>query len=168
VAAGATYSTIATTTLSSSASSVTFSSISGAYTDLVLVFNGGITTADYVIRIRFNGDSGSNYSRTAIAGVSNQALSDRASNATGINVFAGYSGIPANTLDTNGIAHIQNYSNSTTYKSVISRSGNANRSTEAQVGLWRSTSAITSIVIDTILGNIYAGSTFSLYGIAAA
>jgi hypothetical protein len=163
-----TYTPLATTTLSSAAASVTFSSISGSYTDLVLIFNGGITTADYAIRVRFNGDSGSNYSRTAVAGVSNQALSDRASNATGLNVFMGYAGIPANTLDTSGIANIQNYSNSTTYKTVISRSGNAARSVEAQVGLWRSTSAITSIVIDTGSGNLYAGSTFTLYGILAA
>ena len=163
-----TYEPIATTTLGSSTASVTFSSISGSFTDLVLVFNGGITTADYAIRIRFNGDSGSNYSRTAVAGVSNQALSDRASNNTGLNVFAGYAGIPANTLETVGIAHIQNYSNSTTYKTVLSRTSNASRSTEAQVGLWRSTSAITSIVIDTGSGNLYAGSTFTLYGILAA
>ena len=163
-----TYEPIATTTLGSSTASVTFSSISGTYTDLVLIFNGGITTADYAIRIRFNGDSGSNYSRTAISGYGTGAGSDRASNVTGLNVFMGFSGIPANTLDTSGIAHIQNYSNSTTYKTVISRSGNAARSAEAQVGLWRSTSAITSIVIDTGSGNLYSGSTFTLYGIKAA
>ena len=164
----ATYESIATTTLGSSTASVTFSSISGSFTDLVLVFNGGITTADYAIRIRFNGDSGSNYSRTTISGYGTGVRNERGSNLTGLNVFAGSEGMPANTLETVGIAHIQNYSNSTTNKTILSRSSNSSRATEAQVGLWRNTSAITSIVIDTGSGNLYAGSTFTLYGIKAA
>ena len=39
MAAGSTYTPLATNTLSSSSASITFSSISGSYTDLVLVMN---------------------------------------------------------------------------------------------------------------------------------
>ena len=40
MAAGNTYVALATQTLGSATATVTFSSISGAYTDLVLVYNG--------------------------------------------------------------------------------------------------------------------------------
>jgi hypothetical protein len=65
-----------------------------------------------------------------------------------------------------------NYSNSTTYKTVLGRSNRASSDTAADVGLWRSTSAITRI--DLAMGgsfptnNFASGSTFTLYGIAAA
>jgi hypothetical protein len=62
-----------------------------------------------------------------------------------------------------------NYSNTTTYKTWLSRSGASDRATEALVGLWRSTSAITTIALSIDAGATYStGSTFTLYGIAAA
>jgi hypothetical protein len=70
------------------------------------------------------------------------------------------------------IFHLQNYSNSTTYKTVLNRTNYAGSGgwTVASVGLWRDTSAITSIRIaisETQTGNFISGSTFTLYGIKA-
>lgn len=65
--AGQTYFPIANTTLSSAAASYTFSSISGSYTDLVLVI-GGTLSADISAGIYFNGDTGTNYSTTRMYG----------------------------------------------------------------------------------------------------
>ena len=64
---------------------------------------------------------------------------------------------------------INNYSNATTYKTVLWRD-NSNTYVAAQAGLWRSTSAITSITLSTNSSatNFASGSTFSLYGILAA
>jgi len=63
MAAGATYEPIATTTVSgSSTSTVTFSSISGTYTDLVIIGNLGSQTTNAFPYLQFNGDTGSNYS----------------------------------------------------------------------------------------------------------
>jgi hypothetical protein len=69
-----------------------------------------------------------------------------------------------------GVANIQNYSNATTYKTVVSRGGAANTGmiVIAYVGLWRSTAAITTITLFSDTGNLATGSTFSLYGITAA
>ena len=81
MAAGATYSSLATNTLSTSATSITFSSISQSYTDLVAVFSGNITTATRVgLNIQVgNGtvDTGSNYSVTWMGGNGTTAVSGK-------------------------------------------------------------------------------------------
>ena len=59
---------IQTYTLSATTASVTFSSISGAYTDLVLVCNSKLTTSNTQIRLQFNGDTASNYSTIILYG----------------------------------------------------------------------------------------------------
>jgi hypothetical protein len=168
MAAGNTYEAIATQTLGSAAASVTFSSIPSTYTDLVLVTNekqtGGRASA-----IQFNGDTASNYSMTEMYGDGATAGSIRLSNYARIyyayDVFADTSNFGLTT-----ITHLMNYSNTTTNKTILTRASNANGGgTSAMVGLWRSTSAITSIYLylDN-LSNFAAGSTFSLYGIKAA
>ena len=77
MAAGNTYTPIATNTLSSATASVTFSSISGVYTDLVLVITPTIPTGAYDILMRVgNGtvDSGTNYSVTRVSGTGSAAI----------------------------------------------------------------------------------------------
>ena len=72
-----TYQPIATNTLGSAAASVTFSSISGAYTDLVLIMNAGSSTTNADVDINVNGDTGANYSRTILYGTGSTAGSTR-------------------------------------------------------------------------------------------
>jgi hypothetical protein len=166
MAAGNTYTPLATTTLGSAAASVTFSSISGAYTDLVFVVNPMGASLSQYQRLYVNGDTGSNYSRTGLAGTGSSAYSYTDANQT-IWGFAGQSTLstdPANV----SIVQLLNYSNTTTYKTFLARVGNANSGTEATVGLWRSTAAINSVVFNLNTGNYAVGSTFSLYGILAA
>jgi hypothetical protein len=160
-----TYEPIATQTLGTSAASVTFSSISGAYTDLLLVTSNGSTTATNTY-VRLNGDSGSNYSFTQLTGTGSSAISGRSSNQTAIRVDNYAS---AATSITNAyIFQLQNYSNTTTYKTVLTRTNEAGTGVDATVGLWRNTAAITSILYYPGVGNWIAGSTFTLYGIKAA
>lgn len=168
LAAGSTYTPLATTTLGSAQSSYTFSSISSTYTDLVLVTNYGASIAGMTPFIRFNSDTGTNYSDTILYGTGSKAGSARDTSAT--RIFIGQYQVGSSATDGNNmtITHIQNYANSTTYKTVLSRSGAAEKETNAIVGLWRSTSAINSISVVTTSGNFNTGSTFTLYGIAAA
>jgi hypothetical protein len=161
-----TYESIATTTLGSSQSSVTFSSISGSYTDLVLVING-TSSGDAGCRVQFNGDTGTNYSNTLFyaiyttAGVQNA----RSTNATTIDGLG-----RLNTTEGIAIIQIQNYSNTTTYKTVLGKGGTTtNGIVMTTVGLWRSTSAITSIVASLENSKTFSsGTTLTLYGIKAA
>jgi hypothetical protein len=169
MAAGRTYEPIATQTLGSPTLTVTFSSISGSYTDLVLVVNWAQSEVGSCW-IRFNSDSGSNYSFTELIGTGSASSSTRSVNLT--QTYFGYNVFPDTSFTGNAIISVQNYSNATTYKTFLSRV-NANSGSFAGtgeiVGLWRSSSAITSITLDIDGNATYStGSTFTLYGIAAA
>jgi hypothetical protein len=160
--AGSTYSTIATTTFGSAASSYTFSSIPSTYTDLVLIRSGGISTPDE-IGLRFNGDTGSNYSYTSMSGYSGATASGRGSNQT-----MGRGGA-AWTATNNTIWNIMNYANTTTNKTFLQRFNDPGDTVGTAVTLWRSTAAINSVQVITLSGaNLTVGTTLTLYGISAA
>ena len=160
-----TYTPIASQTLSSAAASVTFSSIPQGYTDLILVTNIGDDGSSSNTQIRFNGDSSSVYSYSYLAGNGTSAYSGRYSNQPQM-IVDNYS-YPITTITTSQIIQINNYSNSTTFKTLLARTGTAANATTAMVGLWRNTAAISTIQI--ICQTLFdSGSTFSLYGIAAA
>jgi hypothetical protein len=63
-----------------------------------------------------------------------------------------------------------NYANTTTYKNALYLSSSVASSSYvgAAVGLWRSTAAINAVNFSTSGTNYVNGSTFTLYGIAAA
>lgn len=165
MAAGNTYEAIATQTLGSATTTVTFSSIPGTYTDLVVVFQGGITTGPDDIRIRFNSDTGTNYSATLLRGDGSSAISARSSNDTYIS-WMGYFG--TGTAGSVSIVNVNNYSNTTTNKTALNRGSVASNFVNASVGLWRSTAAITSMTLIAGGSTFLSGSIFSLYGIRAA
>jgi hypothetical protein len=173
MAAGNTYDAIATQTLSSAAASVTFSSIAGTYTDLVLVTSIRKSTTGVSAYLRANNDSGTNYSTTYLYGSGTSAISTRDTNRTFFDSLgAAGSSMAAGTFALS-VNHIMNYANSTTNKTVLARKQYSNTSgtwdyVEASVSLWRSTAAITQLDVLAISGNFDIGSTFSLYGIASA
>ena len=153
-----------TITLGSAASTLTFTSIPQTYTDLILVANVQGTTGGNGTCLQFNGDTSSGlYSYTLIDGNGSTASSARA---TGQNVIQ--SGLVDNVNWGVQILQIMNYSNTTTYKTVLGR-GNDMTQLRATSGLWRNTAAITSVTVYSAPNayNFIAGSTFTLYGIAA-
>lgn len=164
--AGSTYSTIATTTASGSVSQITFTSISGSFTDLVLISNfTGVSGNNFSCRVG-NGsiDSGANYSYTRLSGNGTSAASIRSANDTFIS-----SNLTLGTNGSNSILNFMNYSNTSTFKTVLHRFNDAGAFVAAVVGLYRSTSAINQVqIFSTNSVNFAAGSTFTLYGIAAA
>jgi len=166
MAAGPTYEPIATNTLGSATTSVTFSSISGSYTDLVLVVSIQGTNVTDSVNIEFNSDTTTKYSYTRLQATSSAGSSRYTTQASlQIGDYAPDSGSTFSAI----ITQIPNYSNSTTFKNTISRTNMATDWTAAIVGLYQSTSAITSILIRMgATTNIKSGSTFTLYGIKAA
>jgi hypothetical protein len=162
----ATYDKIQTTTLGTAAASVTLSSISGAYTDLVLVATVQASTSGQGLTMQFNGDTSSLYSNTILRGNGSTAVSVRQSNNN--NTLLSNIAEPPTGSQGVYIAQFMNYSNTTTFKNVLVRSNSAGFAVETFVDLYRSTSAISSIKIDITGGNMSIGSTFTLYGIKAA
>ena len=158
-----TYEPIATATGTGSSDTVTFSTISGTYTDLIVVCStkvtsGGITS----LGVRFNSDTGGNYSYTLLQGDGSTAVSQRQSNTDQL-----IWGLTNGGEQTISILHIQNYSNATTYKTALGRGNSAGALVRASVGLWRNTNAITSVSILAAV-NFATTSNFTLYGIKAA
>lgn len=163
-----TYQPIATYTAPSAQSSYTFNSFSG-YTDIVLIAQVQSDAGGYAnFNIRFNSDTGSNYSRVYMYGNGTTAGTGKSAASTDTSITLGT--MPSTSQGYWNISrvNIQNYSNSTTYKTVLNRSDLLNDATYAGVGLWRNTAAITSITLFSSSGNIATGSTFTLYGIRAA
>jgi hypothetical protein len=164
-----TYTPIATTTTTTVVGNVNFSSIPSTYTDLIIVVVGADNTDNTRgTYLRFNSDTGSNYSITELRGNGTSAFSTRA----GITAASiAYSVTPDTTLGYSvNIGNIMNYANSTTFKTVLARENSLTTTyggSGAIVSLWRNTAAITSIdVLES--GNFKIGSTFSLYGIKSA
>jgi hypothetical protein len=161
-----TYDKIATNTLGSAAATVTFSSIPGTYTDLVLVVNAVTNVTTGQIAIRLNGDTGTNYSRTILWGNGTTTGSYRNANEN----YA-FTGFYTNlwTTQTINIFQINNYVNANVNKTILSRSNNTGEAVMTGANLWRNTAAITSLELSISGGSSYStGSMFTLYGIKAA
>lgn len=161
-----TYVALDKVTVGTATPSVTFTGISQAYTDLVVVISAqrGISGSGGDGSVQLNSDTGSNYSTTLLYTDGNTPYSFRWSNQTAM--LGAFSAADS----TYGVStvHFMNYSNTTTYKTVVSRYGwpGTNSRVAAGANLWRSTAAITSITF-AASNNIAAGSTFSLYAIKA-
>jgi hypothetical protein len=147
-----------------STSVITFSSLPQTYTDLFIVANFQLSNSGDYVKLNYNGETtGTNYSQTYILGNGSSASSGRFSSTSqiGIGYIATTPQFGFQKID------LMNYSNTTTFKTCLTTFANASDRVQADVGLWRSTSAITSVSLTASGGYFLSGSTFSLYGIAA-
>ena len=160
----ATYDKIATYTVPSAVSSYAFTSIPSTYTDLVLISVTKSTTGNNT-RMTFNNDASALYSNTSLGGTGSSAVSRRDSGVTYMRLdWDGYN----QTTEFNvHITNVQNYANTTTFKTAITRSGSGPTGVDALVGLYRSISAISRLDVIASTGNFDTGTTFTLYGIKA-
>lgn len=168
-----TYTLISSNVLSSSAASVTFSSIPSTYTDLVLRVSVRTDQASLTwsqLWLRFNGSSAANYSYRNVQGNGSAAFSGSDTNDTKIvlSLGANASTSTANTFSNNEI-YIPNYAG-TTNKPISAFTAHENNATAAYTtataGLRSVTDAITSVVL--LLDSTFqfvSGSSFYLYGI---
>lgn len=168
-----TYELISSYTVGSGGSStITFSSIPGTYTDLLIKISGrsdrGATFSD--IRISFNGSpTGTSYSDKDLEGSGSSVSSQTTTSTDSIHI---YQAIPGSSTTSNVFGncdiYIPNYTSSN-YKSVSIDSIMENNSSTSYMtlvaGLKSNTSTITSIVLTDPFSTFTQYSTAYLYGI---
>lgn len=148
---------LASVTLGSAASSITFGSIPGTYRDLRLVNFQGSANGNQDVGVQFNGVGGTTHVYMAGLG------SGSGSSGTGADLL-GYVNGPGllNQID------ILDYSATDKHKSGLIRYGADTNFAAAAAFRWASTSAITTIRLYLGTGTFSAGSSFTLYGIVSA
>jgi len=169
-----TYTLIASNTLSSTASSVTFSAIPSTYTDLVIrasLRDDSSGLYPNAVNLTFNGSSASNYSYTYLIAENTSPSSVRYSNqpAVYINNSVNGSTSTSNTFSSVELyipsyTATQNKAFSTSFVTEANSASNLLWSIGAGAGLRSVTAAITSITLDRG-ANLAVGSSFFLYGI---
>ena len=165
-----TYEPIATTTLASATGTITFNSISSAYTDLRLIITGTVATNGYQYNLTFNNDTATNYSQTIIDGDGTTATSRRRTNTANIYINDAYVVGGSTTIPSLSITDIFSYAGSTN-KTVLCNYNidrNGTGVVGRTVGLYRSTTAISRIDITGGGVNMNIGTTATLYGILKA
>jgi hypothetical protein len=148
--------------------SVTFSNIPQGYSDLIITINGRPSDTSYpVVALRFNADSGNNYSYVGMSG-------NGSTTARGANSSMGYASLgqaygtgPSTSSRFQTLAHIMDYSALDKNKTVLSRNNVPGTGVEAQATRWANTAAVSSITAITTSGGFANGTTFSLYGVYA-
>lgn len=155
---------LANTTLGSTASSVTFSSISSSYKDLILVVQT-TTAGTSSITLRFNTDTGANYNSVIMEG--NGSSTSSGTNAGTTALFGTYA---YNSTSTNASVHvfsIFDYTATDKHKAVLTRTNNTGLIAAAAAGRWANTAAITTVEVRSFSSSFAVGTTLTLYGVSA-
>jgi hypothetical protein len=153
-----TYTPLATLTLTGTDSVIEFASIPSTYRDLILVVNASVT-GNGNFTLKLNNDSG---------------------NSTAVYMYGTGSGSGVSFTETNplwalwvsgqqhiGRFQIMDYSATDKHKTFLTRHSNAGNLVVGNAGRWASTSAVTSLVFSMTSGNLSAGTTLALFGVAA-
>ena len=164
------YELISTTVLSSNTASVTFSGLgtsAAAYKHLQIRAVHKQDGASNALYVRFNGDSGANYSSHYLDGNGSAVSSYGVGSQTSIYWY----GVPGSSDAANtygaSVMDILDWSSTSKNKTLRSLSGwiSTYKGIELASGAWLNTSALSSVSIFAGAGNWTIGSRFSLYGL---
>jgi hypothetical protein len=165
------YESIATVTASGGETSLSLTSISGTYVSLQMRYigmdNSGGTSAG-ALKIRFNSDSGTNYTEHRITGSGSAASASGVTGRNECRMDYGVTQSGSTSIFAVGIMDLNNYASTTQYKTMRGFGGQDKNGTgfvNLASGLWLNTAAITSITVLPESSAFAAGSTFALYGI---
>jgi hypothetical protein len=155
------YLPLATITLGSSGASVGFSNIPATYRDLILIIAGNASVTSEV-QLRFNNDSGNNYSCIRGLGFTGGPYTDSFTNQSST-----YAMSSIGTSQSTVIFQIMDYSSTDKHKTLVARSMIPVSDVVMGTARWANTAAINRITVLLSTGNYAAGTTFSLYGVIA-
>jgi hypothetical protein len=172
VASGS-FESIATATGTGSSGTITFSSIPSTYKHLQIRLIANNNSGSFSLRMRLNGDTGTNYAHHVLEGGGSSAYAYGAASANAI-LYVGSAiggGGSGSNFFAPSIIDIHDYASTTKNKTVRTFNGHdTNGATDAQQirltsGLWMNTAAVNSISIIDASANFTTTSVFSLYGI---
>jgi hypothetical protein len=160
------YDSLATVTVGTAVSTVTFAGIPNTYKHLQLRYITRNDTAAYYVILRFNGDSGNNYAN-------HQLSTDGATVSSGGTATTPQIYLPRNATTSQifgaGVVDILDYANTSKNKTVRGLGGYDANTVAAALdfhsGLWMNTSAVNTITLSAFAGNYAQYSQFSLYGV---
>jgi hypothetical protein len=166
------YDALATVTVpSGGVASITFAGIPNTYKHLQIrsMFRSGTAGSEDSVIMRFNGDSGNNYSYHFLFGNGSSANASATSSTSLIYPWA----VPAASFLANSfgvqIIDLLDYANTTKNKTTRTLAGYDDNSTGGRIaltsGAWYNTSAVNSISITTGGSSIAQNSQFTLYGV---
>lgn len=155
-----TYDLIASNVLSTSASSVSFSSISGSYRDLVIVVTA-TTSVNAQLRVRPNGAT------TNLSSVTAEGNGSTTASVTYTNIGEMSSFNNLGSAVSVQVIQIMDYAQTDKHKTILIRNNRADTGVAMIVGRWGQTTAITSVDLLPDGGTFSSGSSFYLYGIVS-
>ena len=153
-------------------SSVTFASL-GAYTHLMLHWSARSTEAatSSLVNVQFNGDTGANYDRQVTISVAAAPFASELLASTSFQIGSAVGATGTAGACGGGTFHMYDYRGTTfhkvgTAKNAVPRTTASGDFFEQSLSVrWRSTNAITSMVLTLSGGSFATGSKFSLYGL---
>lgn len=159
-----TYTAIASTTLGSAQTTVSFTNFSG-YRDLVLIAYASHTGSTFrQFRLTVNSDTGTNYVSMGMGGDGSTVFGTS-------NTGLGFIPLSFNNVNTGQVGiwkiNFLDYSATDKHKGILAARDASIRETFRTSARWINTSAITSIQLFFEADQVATGSTFALYGVIA-
>lgn len=159
------YVALATVTLTGPQTVITFSSIPATFKDLVLVYAGTQTNASGEVYIRYNSDTGSNYTTVQMGGYGSGSGFE--SDFTTNRIVPAANVGESTTIISNFVFTVLDYSATNKHKTSLLRMNTSSRGVNAQANRWANTNAINTITAEAgFAGQLATGTTISLYGVA--
>ena len=166
------YESIASATGTGSSGTITFSSIPSTYTSLQIRYFATSSVTGSSLRLRFNGDTGTNYAFHSVAGLGTGTITTGALASFSAILLGDWSNGTVNTYGNVGITDIHDYTSTTRNKTIREFGGLEQNNNASGVflnsGLWINTSSINSITFYLASGNFNTTTQVSLYGIKGA
>jgi hypothetical protein len=150
------------TLANSTTTTVTFSSISGSYRDLLIVWSG-TTQSTFGNRFYMNNDQ--TFGNTHYVAGWASGSSVFASQATNQGFIISIN-VNSTTTQNQSVIHVMDYAQTDKHKTILSRADVPNLGVVMQASRWTSTAAVTSVVVNNA-GVWNSGTTISLYGVSS-
>jgi len=163
------YESIATINGNGSTATITFSSIAATYSHLQVRVLARVTAGGEDLSVRFNSDTGANYTRHRLTGSGTGAAAAAGNASVNQITTLGSAGMPSTaSIYAVTIIDVLDYANTNKYKTARMLSGqdsNGSGGIELTSGAWMNTAAITSLTIFSNSSNYPTAASFALYGI---